>query len=271
MKHKSTMVPAAHSAIRVAFTDMNIVANTRKNTLKDKPNEDHFILGQGTFIIADGVTRDRINGVYPNPSPASIVSKFFCDSIIESNIKSKNFNIVQAFIDANRVIKNFNGQINSSSFKPGTVGIVVSLNKDNTMSFASIGDCILIVIRDNSVIKLNNKQTAALRKAEANGQKFSATEIRNELCNNPNHPLGYGVLNGNIKAVNFIEHGNFDLKKSDIIVLMTDGLEILMEQDNFVDIIKRPIHDIFDLMEEIERKENIRSDDKTLIRIDYSP
>ena len=55
---------------------------TKKNTKEfDKPNEDYFLVDRnnGIFIILDGVTRDKIDGIYPDPSPACEVSKIFID------------------------------------------------------------------------------------------------------------------------------------------------------------------------------------------------
>ena len=40
---------------------------TKKNTKEfDKPNEDYFLVDRnnGIFIILDGVTRDKIDGIY---------------------------------------------------------------------------------------------------------------------------------------------------------------------------------------------------------------
>ena len=48
---------------------------TEKNTCyADKPDEDYFFFDEasGFAMILDGVTRDRENGIYPNPSPACL-------------------------------------------------------------------------------------------------------------------------------------------------------------------------------------------------------
>ena len=45
---------------------------TAKNTrYADKPNEDLFFFDEATgfAMILDGVSRDRENGIYPNPQP----------------------------------------------------------------------------------------------------------------------------------------------------------------------------------------------------------
>lgn len=44
-----------------------------KNTIySDKPNEDSFFISKsdGVFGVLDGVSRDAINSVYPDPSPS---------------------------------------------------------------------------------------------------------------------------------------------------------------------------------------------------------
>ena len=56
---------------------------TAKNTrYADKPNEDLFFFDEATgfAMILDGVSRDRENGIYPNPSPACRADNAFADA-----------------------------------------------------------------------------------------------------------------------------------------------------------------------------------------------
>ena len=102
-----------------------------------KPNEDYIICNfkNSFFIIADGVTRERVNNMYPNPSPASEVSKLFCDflnsnwipSCNESDIKNNMINLI---IEANKKLNEYNKyhKDNSTSYEPaGTVAIMAHI------------------------------------------------------------------------------------------------------------------------------------------------
>ena len=56
---------------------------TEKNTCyADKPDEDYFFFDEasGFAMILDGVTRDRENGIYPNPSPACRACNAFAEA-----------------------------------------------------------------------------------------------------------------------------------------------------------------------------------------------
>lgn len=55
-------------------------------------------------------------------------------------------------------------------------------------------------------------------------KEFSASFIRNDICNNPSHPYGYGVINGSENADYFMRSGIID--KFDRIILSTDGPEM---------------------------------------------
>lgn len=239
----------------------NIKSGTKKNLATGKPNEDYFsiLTERNLFVIADGVTRDKENGKYPNPSPSSEVSKIFCHKVIEVYSGTK-LNLKKVFVEANKEIKKYNVRY-PGYFKPGTVGIAV-LIEGNNLSFASIGDCIGIILRNGNLIKFNEKQTEKLRNS---AQKFSSEIIRTEICNNILNPFAYGVINGDINANNFIEFGELNLQIGDKVVLMSDGLEMLLELERFEEIMNNPIENIFSLAEDLEKQRNFRTDDKTLI------
>lgn len=245
----------------------NIVTGTRKNRTIDKPNEDFFFSSEEAklFVIADGITRDRENGVYPNPSPSREAAQKFCKivgGIIETNSGLPSLKV--AFINANNEIKKLNKDY-QGYFLPGTVGIAV-LIKERILCFASIGDCIGIILRNGEKIRFNRKQTEALRNC---GQKISPEVIRMNICNNKNHSLGFGAFNGDVNAVDFIEDGMINLENGDKVILISDGLEILLENYDIAEVMtKNTIEEVFDLVENIESNLGLRTDDKTAIIFD---
>ena len=75
---------------------------TEKNVkYLDKPNEDLALFEKkyNIGIVLDGVTRDRIEGVYPNPSPARVASELFANTIIN---KFEEIKIMQKVCNCNK-------------------------------------------------------------------------------------------------------------------------------------------------------------------------
>lgn len=173
---------------------------TKKNTKEfDKPNEDYFLVDRnnGIFIILDGVTRDKIDGIYPDPSPACEVSKIFIDKAYNyiMNVSSKESDylkiIKNAFVEGNKEIEKFNHSY-LGSFLPGTVGIIAII-KDNKLFYGYIGDCIGILLNKQMKKEFTMCQTKLIHE---HIKEFTAYEIRHNICNNIRHPYSYGVLDG---------------------------------------------------------------------------
>jgi serine/threonine protein phosphatase PrpC len=236
---------------------------TEKNTKSsDKPNEDSFLADcdNGIFIIVDGVSRDRKNGTYPNPSPALQVSELFIESsynyLRDNSDKMGDYLqlIKNAFSVGNQAVCNFNLAY-SGNFYPGTVGIIVII-KDDEMYYGYIGDCCGILLAGEEKEKFTECQTELIH---AHIKEFTASQVRNEICNNAKHPYSYGVLDGREGALDFVVTGKLILTKYDELLLYTDGLEQIIEKINGNDILHMTVDDIFNY----ENNEN--TDDKTLI------
>lgn len=200
---------------------------TIKNSkLQDKPNEDLVLCddNEKIYILLDGVSRDKINGVYPNPSPAKEVSELFAKVAFEylKNTKKKyDLNqIKNAFIEGNKAIADYNKDY-AGDFLPGTVGIIC-LIADDELLYGYIGDCYGRLIKASEIDLFTTCQT---EKIAQHKKEFSAYEIRNEICNNIEHPYSYGVLTGQAEAVEFVKMGSCSLCDVDTIFLASDGLE----------------------------------------------
>lgn len=79
--------------VKYKSTSVSIINSKNIN----KPNEDFYLCDddRGIYLLVDGVSRDKINGIYPNPSPSFDVSKLFVKSVYKfllENIK-ENVNI----------------------------------------------------------------------------------------------------------------------------------------------------------------------------------
>ena len=230
----------------------------------DKPNEDYYICydTKGVYILLDGVTRDRENGIYPNPSPSFFVSKIFSEFVytmlVENLDKSDNilYLLNSAIKFGNEKIETYNNKkIWDDDFLPGTVGIV-SVIKNDKLYFAYIGDCYGIIV--NTQKRFFTKcQTDKIVKHK---KEFSAYEIRNKICNNKSHPYSYGVFNGDKKALDFVEYGVIDINIDDKIVLCSDGFADVVNKLSGSEIYTMSLEHMLDFSKE--------SDDKTMIIIE---
>lgn len=247
---------------------LSVDAHSRANNTADKPNEDAYFVDtqHHIYIVADGVTRDRINGMYPNPSPACVISQLFVKTAHEALIKTSQLpdirtGLTQAAVYANDIIKQKN--IDYTEFLPGTTGIVTVV-RDDILHYVHIGDSSVYVVDDGKLNRLTTVQTALVHEHYA---EFTKQQVRNDIANNINHPYGYGVLNGHDGAVDFLEYGQINLTSSQVILIASDGLDVLFEQEDFR-YRGQSVEQLIEAMVAIEDNDNsIRSDDKTIIRI----
>lgn len=248
----------------VKYKSSSISIKNSKNI--NKPNEDFYLCDdiKGVYLLVDGVSRDKINGVYPNPSPSFDVSKIFVKSVYKFLIENinENANILDLMQNAikkgNKKIDEYNNQKKwIDDFLPGTVGIITAV-KNCKLFFAYIGDCYGLVIENK---RRKNIFTQCQTEEIANHKKeFSAYEIRNKICNNKLHPYSYGVLNGDFRAIDFVKYGSINIQNSDKILLCSDGFSDIIKGISGEKLYQMPI----DQME----KESKESDDKTMIIIE---
>lgn len=236
-----------------------------------KPNEDYLIEDDlhYIYILLDGVTRNKINGKYPNPSPSAIVSKLFGDEVhkkLLEYINSDYFELLKnSIFHANKKIRNYNQQQNNWSFLPGTVGII-SIIKDGTFYYAYNGDCSGRLIRNSNIYLFTHSQTERIHK---HLHEFSSDYIRNEIVNNKKHPYCYGVFNGQPQALDLIEYGKLELQAGDKLILASDGLNPFFDSKNTAIIAETTPQHIIESTIQIESSSTTpkRSDDKAVIII----
>lgn len=226
----------------------------------DKPNEDYIICDDGNqlYILVDGVSRDKSGGIYPNPSPAREVSVLFANTVYDYLVSNHEHIMMQEAIRlGNQKIAEFNGKVKwENNFLPGTVGIV-SMIENRKMYYCYIGDCYGLKICMNGkkvfFTECQTKQIAKHRK------KYTAYEIRNQICNNKEHPDAYGVLNGDIRALDFVVQGEIEMQEDDRIILCSDGFDDLVTMYSALDLYNMPLEEMYGNSE--------NKDDKTLVRI----
>lgn len=247
-------------------------ANALSKNLKDyfKPNEDYLIDDclNHIFIVLDGVSRDRINGEYPIPSPAAEVSRLFGDEVYQrllgESVHEDYLNNLEESINyANNQVQIYNSKKNYQSFLPGTVGII-SMIRNNTFYFAYIGDCSGRLIRQSKTKLFTYSQT---EKIHCHIKEYSSEIVRNIIVNNKKHPYGYGVFNGQPEAMSFVEYGEIKLKSFDTIILTTDGLDKYFEVNDIDKLMLYPTDIINQSILEENKNKSLNSDDKAIIII----
>ncbi len=230
----------------------------------NKPNEDYYItdIKNNFFILTDGVSRDKENGVYPLNSPSRKVSEvfsnyahhFLCENALQYS--DKEMLLFNAMKYGNQKISLLNENYNGD-FLPGTVGIIAIII-NNSFYYAYIGDCFGVKISRTNKECFTFPQTSLIHK---HIKEFSAAEIRNHICNNINHPYSYGVLNGSEEAENFIVTGSFDLKGVKCILLFSDGFENYINSKETDELLS------MDVLKLKTESDYLSDDDKTIIKI----
>lgn len=240
----------------------------RKNHLDfPKPLEDFILIDKEAkiFIILDGVSRDKNNGIYPNPSPSFEVTQIFAQEVynfLKQGSRGKSVvNLLRlAVIKGNNKINEYN-QKATWSFLPGTVGII-SMILDDKFYYVFVGDCIGQIFHNNISRKFTYLQTKLIKEHIT---EFSADQIRNVICNNKKHPYGYGVFTGEAGVMDFLEFGEEPLCKGDFIMLTTDGMDKLLNNKDFQMTSFITAKELVTRAEALEKDQGLRSDDKAVI------
>ena len=218
-------MPMNENVYKVAsFTQKN-------NKAPDKPNEDLSFFDEvsGFVLILDGVSRDRESGIYPNPSPAVEAASIIKEKSFEYFLANKNKDENVLFHSAqyaNKEVEKYN-IVRRLDFAAGAVGIFGWLLGDS-FQYVYIGDCYGRVLYDGNVSCFTKCQTEQISK---HVKEFSARFVRNEICNNPSHPYGYGVINGVKDAKYYMRSGV--INDFDRILLSTDGPESYISKCRF--------------------------------------
>lgn len=226
-----------------------------------KPLEDFILIDKekSIFIILDGVSRDKNNGIYPDPSPSFEVSQIFAKEVLnflKQAIHGKDIigNLKLAVTYGNNKIYEYNKKANWS-FLPGTVGIISVILNDK-FYYVFVGDCIGQIFHKNKSKFFTYPQTKLLKEHIT---EFSADQIRNIICNNKKHPFGYGVFTGEKGVMDFLECGEELLYEGDLIILATDGMNKMIFPTSAKELVASA--------ERQEKDQGLRSDDKAVIVI----
>jgi hypothetical protein len=246
---------------------------------KNRPIEDAYLVDDknSVFAVADGVTRDvdPKTREYPRPSPAKIAADIFCSEFVYSlnhdpENKSKK-DIRKAFEFANKSIDGWNKSCmpNPNYLDRDFAGCVAAgaIIRGNVLNFSYICDCGVAIVNSNGQITTRTKDEgpAVLDRVIwatdiMQGEKWenasARKKIRSLFRNKPLCPYGFGVLTGESNAINYVRTLKVNLARGDTIFLYTDGLEPILTQKRFPEIVaSRNFDRLKDLAKEIVQSE----------------
>lgn len=231
--------------------------------------EDYFNVKDTTFCVADGVTRDDINGdpvgypeteqearkwleTYPNPSGALESAKIICDDFVYEIHKLDDSEISNKIIDeeikkANKSLKAINDSRDIDYVKEDyycSVAVGGRIVGDKLYCF-SIGDCHITVLNsDFDVIftTINNHKQfenylndVYSKEHDFDWQRPECRKmVRKDYRNNPakkynGKDVSFGVLSGEENAEYYIDTYCVDLSDAKYICAYSDGCEPFFE------------------------------------------
>lgn len=228
-----------------------------KNNIKPVV-EDYYCLNDNIFCVADGVTRDSINGtniiypetleevkewinIYPNPSGAYEAAKIVANNFVEYIKEKKELNekiIYEAVQNANKEVWQINKDrkidyLKDDLFCTVAVGGVI---KQNRFIGFSIGDCHITILDENFEIifetindhlNFEKYEKETLSKYGLNWENpKDRILVRAGFRNNPIiKDKSFGVLSGEKEAMEFVKTYEVDLTNAKYVCVYSDGCE----------------------------------------------
>lgn len=241
--------------------------------------EDYFLVKDNIFCVADGVTRDSVNGevipypknkeevefwvkVYPNPSGAYEAAKICADSFVKYVSECKNEinenTIMEIVKKTNQDIWKINKDrqidyVTNDLFCCVAVGGKIV---DNTLYCFSIGDCHITLLDENLGTKFttinNHKQFENYLDMYCKENEFDWSNpkyrimVRRDYRNKPevkynDKEVSFGVLSGEKEAEHYIDTYKVDLTDVKYICAYSDGCEPFFEnKEKLKKIIQNP-------------------------------
>ena len=240
-----------------------IYNDTQDNDIFDKygkktVREDYYQVENNIFCIADGVTRDYIDGTpakypinreevkqwvekYPNPSGAYEAAKIIADNfillcrnkeeisenLILENLKEINKRVWE--INKNRKID----YLKEDFYCAVAVGGII---KGNFLYAFSIGDCHITLLDDNyntvfTTINNHKKFEDYIEKVYSKQNKYNWEDnkiramVRRDYRNKPQEKNSFGVISGEEESLAFIDTYKVKLDNVKYICAYSDGCE----------------------------------------------
>lgn len=234
--------------------DNEIFAQYGEKTVR----EDYYKVENNIFCVADGVTRDYIDGTpakypkneeevkewvkkYPYPSGAYKAAKVIADNFVEYMKNEKHIdeaNMLEILKKVNEDVWKINRDreidyIKEDYYCAVAVGGII---QENVLYAFSIGDCHITLLDEEYNIMattINNHkpfenyiETIYSKENQYNWEeKETRVMVRKDFRNKPEEKNSFGVISGEKEALKFIDTYKFELDKVKYICAYSDGCE----------------------------------------------
>ena len=112
-----------------------------------------------------------------------------------------------------------------ASYPPASC-LVAGCIRGDRLYFAYLGDSVIFLLRGSAKIQLAEQQTAALALyRRVSGEPWSKRDCYERITNNINNPLGYGVILGDERAMDFLRVASIRLETGDRVIISSDGVD----------------------------------------------
>ena len=193
-------------------------------------NEDVILEDNNVFGVFDGTT-----SLHSDNLPAGMTGGLIAAQIAADSFRQHAGNLVSRAEDANKKIGAAAGSeqlTGKKKYRLWSTSAAVVRIEERFFEFCQIGDCLIMVVRDDGSFTLltpdtaHDRETLSLWKnsdvpAGLTIHQFLAEQIRT-IRNKMN--IFYGGLNGEPEALNFLRRGRESLNGVQAILLFTDGL-----------------------------------------------
>jgi serine/threonine protein phosphatase PrpC len=266
-----------------------IVESFFKAAPDKRVSEDSIVLNEeiNVYGVFDGATplvpfidERGMNGAY-------LASNIFKDYFF--TLYRSNLSLVEGIVTANRMLRDHmeKYKVNQEKYEElwSTCAAIIKIEQDGKISYAQLGDCMIIAEYQNGTIKALTRDTvkdisykAKARREEQRkqGVKIPDEEYYQERTHQlffnrslANKEYGYTVANGKKEVLKFIQHGQVNISEIKSLLLITDGLfhpkysiEETFNKIQTIGLIKYSME-----LEQYEKRKNLRSDDKSGIMI----
>jgi hypothetical protein len=255
-------------------------------------SEDSIVLNEkiNVYGVFDGATplmpfkdENGMNGAY-------LASNIFKDYFL--GLYRSNHSLVEGIMAANRMLRELmeKYKVNQEKYENlwSTCAAIIKIEEEGKISYAQLGDCMIIAEYQTGTVKALTRDTV---KDISYRAKAYREELRKQGVNIPDeeyyhdrtHQLlfnrslanmehGYTVANGKEEVLNFIQHGQVNTSEIKTLLLITDGLfhPKYSIEETFTKIQTSGLHAYSNELKQYEKRNNLRSDDKSGIMISLS-
>ncbi|MFJ5760270.1 protein phosphatase 2C domain-containing protein [Neobacillus sp. NPDC093182] len=266
-----------------------IIESLFKASPHKRVSEDSIVLNGkiNVYGVFDGATplvpfKDEkgMNGAY-------VASNLFKDYFLQ--LYRSHLTLVEGVVAANKMLRERmqKYKVNQEKYEElwSTCAAMIKVEEEGKISYVQLGDCMIIAEYQNGTIKALTRDTVKdisyrakawreeLRKqgVKLPDEKYFQDRTHQLIFNRSlaNKEYGYTVANGKEEVVNFIQHGQVTTSEIKRLLLITDGLfypKCSMEETfKRIQTIGLEVYSIE--LERYEKKNNLRSDDKSGIMI----